>query len=381
MAINTISPATFTTSILIGDPTFTNNAGHDSIPLLTQANGSPVSAAIEIQSTDSALLLSRMTTAQMNAIPNPTNGMLIYNTTANQMFSYTAGTWVGVAGGATGTVVGPAVSVAGDIAVFADTTGRLIADSGVNIATVPVLLTSPKIKSLEIKRLAAISGLEISNISALKFINDLGLIFVDTLMPVEFITNDFGPSSQTCTLFTGDLPSSSTTPSALVELQSTTGALLISRMNTTQQNALLVPSGSGGMMLFNTDTNTFNFYNGTSWITFASGTAMTWVDQFSSSAVLAPNTGNVTDNAGLVTLSLPTVCVFGSTFNVTGKGAGGWKVAQNAGQQINFGDQQTTLGATGFLSSTNQHDSVTFVCVTANTQFVVYSSIGNITIN
>jgi hypothetical protein len=385
MAINIISPATFTTSILIGDPAFTNNAGHDSIPLLTRRNGSPVSAAIEIQSTDSALLVSRMTTTQMNAIPNPTNGMLIYNTTANQLFSYTAGIWVGVAGGGTGTVTGPGVSVAGDIAIFADTTGKVIADSGVDIIRVPVLQSLLKHNLLDknspILEVTLATGNEIGNLSHIRFINDAGLIFVDTLMPVEFITNDFGPSSQVCSLFTGDLPSSSTTPSALVELQSTTGALLLSRMNTAQQNALLVPSGSAGMILFNTDTDTLNFYNGTSWIASATGTGTTWVDAFVTPAVMAANTSYVADSASLLTFTLPTTCPFGTMFNVTGKGTGGWKIAQNAGQQINLGNTATTSGATGFLASTNTFDSVTLVCVAANTEFVVYSCIGNITIN
>ena len=273
MTINTISPATFTTSILIGDPTYTNNAGHDSVPLMTMVGGKPVSAAIEIQSTDAALLLSRMTAVQMNAIPNPTNGMLIYNTTANQMYSYTSGTWIPVAGGGTGNVTGPGVSVAGDIAVFADTTGKVIADSGININNA-ILLSEELLADPP-------AGLAISNLTYLQFAaaQDVGLIFVGTLMPVEFITNDFGPGSQVCSLFTGDLPSSSTTPSALLELQSTTGAMLISRMTTAERDALTAPAA--GMMIFNTTPipGVFNFYDGTTWVTFAEGSGVPPVTQ------------------------------------------------------------------------------------------------------
>lgn len=385
MTINTKSPATFTTSILIGDPAFTNNAGHDSIPLMTTVGGAPVSAALEIQSTDSALLHPRMTTVQMNAIAVPTNGMVVYNTTANSLYLYTAGAWspIDTSGG---DVVGPGVSIAGDIAVFADTTGKVISDSGVNIGEIGVLLQEKMLSATPFREsmimVAPPAGIQISNLTYLQFnaSEGVGVFFVGDLMPLEFINNDFGPSNQICSLFTGDLPSSSTSPSALVELQSTTGAFLLSRMTTAQQNALLVPSGSAGMLLYNTDTGTFNGYNG-SWVQLATGTGITWVDQTTTSVTMAVNTNYVSDNAGLVTLTLPTTCAFGSRFTITGKGSGGWKLAQNAGQQIHFGNTATTSGATGFLASTNQYDSVTLVCVTANTTFVVYSSIGNMTVN
>jgi hypothetical protein len=123
------------------------------------------------------------------------------------------------------------------------------------------------------------------------------------------------------------------------------------------------------------------FTSSTSLPTWQTPTGPSWIDQTTTSVTMAVDTNYVTDNAGLVTLTLPATAAFGSTFQVTGKGAGGWKIAQNAGQQINFGNAPTTVGVTGYLSSTNQFDSVTFVCVTANTEFVVYSSIGNITVN
>ena len=71
---------------------------------------------------------------------------------------------------------------------------------------------------------------------------------------------------------------------------------------------------------------------------------------------------------------------FGSIIEVAGKGAGGWKVAQNAGQTIHFGDTDTTAGATGYLQNTEQYDAVKLLCTTANTDFIVLSSIGNITV-
>lgn len=93
MGINTTSPTTFTTAVLIGDTQQTAGGSNDSIPTLTEANNLPVSAALEIQSTNGGLLLPRMTTAQINALPNPTNGMLAYNSSINSAVSYQNGSW------------------------------------------------------------------------------------------------------------------------------------------------------------------------------------------------------------------------------------------------------------------------------------------------
>ena len=126
---------------------------------------------------------------------------------------------------------------------------------------------------------------------------------------------------------------------------------------------VLISAGAGALPVWGTQTGT------------------PWVDQTSSSVTMAVNTSYVADNAGLVTFTLPVTAAFGSTFQVVGKGGGGWKLAQNSSQQINFGNAATMSGTGGYLASTNQFDSVTLVCVTANTQFVVYGSIGNVTVN
>lgn len=117
-------------------------------------------------------------------------------------------------------------------------------------------------------------------------------------------------------------------------------------------------------------------------ITIAStGGGLAYVDQTSSSATFAINTSYGIDNgASLVTLTLPAAAVIGSVFQVVGFSSGGWKIAQLAGQTINFGNVATTVGVTGFISSTNQYDCITFRCVVANTTFVAYGAQGNPTI-
>jgi len=54
-----------------------------------------------------------------------------------------------------------------------------------------------------------------------------------------------------------------TTSSALLDLQSTTNGLLIPRMNTTQQNAIVSPAN--GLAIYNTDTSDYMVYKSSSW--------------------------------------------------------------------------------------------------------------------
>jgi hypothetical protein len=83
------------------------------------------------------------------------------------------------------------------------------------------------------------------------------------------------------------------------------------------------------------------------------------------------NNGYVADNAGLVTLSLPTTSSFGDQIDIVGRGAGGWTISQGSGQQIIIGNTSSTVGAGGSVSSTNRRDSLSIVCTNANTEWTI----------
>lgn len=107
---------------------------------------------------------------------------------------------------------------------------------------------------------------------------------------------------------------------------------------------------------------------------------ITWTEVTGTSQSAAINSGYITNNAGLVTVTLPSTAAVGSIVEVAGKGAGGWKIAQNASGQIHFGNQNTTSGTGGSLASTLTYDSIRLVCSTANNEWVVLSVQGNITV-
>ncbi len=111
------------------------------------------------------------------------------------------------------------------------------------------------------------------------------------------------------------------------------------------------------------------------------GGGYTWTEVTGTSQAMAANSGYITNNPALCTLTLPTVAAQGTTLSIAGKGAGGWKIAQNAGQEIFFGSSATTIGVTGYLQSTQQYDSIELLCISTDTQWTVLTGPqGNITV-
>jgi len=120
---------------------------------------------------------------------------------------------------------------------------------------------------------------------------------------------------------------------------------------------------------------------GLKWAASGGGSGgITWSEVTSGAQTASIDNGYIANYGTLVTVTLPTTAALGSVVRVSGKGAGGWKIAQNASEQIIFGNQSTTVGVTGSLSSVNDYDAVELLCITADTTWVVISSIGNITV-
>ena len=98
------------------------------------------------------------------------------------------------------------------------------------------------------------------------------------------------------------------------------------------------------------------------------------------SQTAATNNGYIANNASLCTITMPSTAAVGDSLEIGGIGAGGWKLAQNASQVINFGNVATTTGTGGSIASTNQYDHIKIKCVIANTGWVVMMAQGNLTV-
>ncbi len=89
---------TGTSTITLGD-NYVNlgTAGSSRVTINSSGNvgiGTTSPAAkLDIESTTSGVLLPRMTTAQVNAISSPSNGLTVYNTTLNTLCFYNGSSW------------------------------------------------------------------------------------------------------------------------------------------------------------------------------------------------------------------------------------------------------------------------------------------------
>ncbi len=125
-------------------------------------------------------------------------------------------------------------------------------------------------------------------------------------------------------------------------------------------------------------------WNGSAWVndtdSTGGGGGISWSEVTGTSQTAAINTGYILNNAGLVTLTLPTTAAVGSVVEVRGKGAGLWRVAQNASEIIHFGRLNTTTGTGGYVQATHRYDCMTLTCIVADTEWVVSGSQGNMTV-
>jgi len=111
------------------------------------------------------------------------------------------------------------------------------------------------------------------------------------------------------------------------------------------------------------------------------GGGLTWTEVTGDSQVLVGSHGYVANYAGQTTFTLPApeAAEVGTTVRVVGvNNDTGWKIAQNDGQTIRFGNVTTTTGTGGSLASKELGDAVELLCVASDT-FIVVSAVGNIT--
>ena len=112
----------------------------------------------------------------------------------------------------------------------------------------------------------------------------------------------------------------------------------------------------------------------------AGAVQMVWTREVGAAVAMANNHGYINTNAGLTTFTLPVVSPVGSTIMIIGEGAGGWIIAQNAGQRIRAAAASSTIGVGGTVScilgppNVHPYCCATLVCRVANLTFDVVSN-------
>ena len=195
-----------------------------------------------------------------------------------------------------------------------------------------------------------------------------------------------GSNDTNVTLTLGGSPTTALLHAASITL-GWTGTLAVGRgglgISTTPTNGQ-IPIGNGTNYTAATITAGTGVFvsNGAGSITVGVTGAGNWFDQPSGSVTMGANAGYTVDNgASLVTLTLPTSANLGDFVIIQGFSAGGWKIAQAAGQQIHLASSSTTSGAGGSLASTNQYDAITLRCAVAGgTIWTCINVVGNITV-
>lgn len=113
----------------------------------------------------------------------------------------------------------------------------------------------------------------------------------------------------------------------------------------------------------------------------AADPGLPFVEATGATQAISVNTGYIANYATLLTFTLPASATVGDRVRVIGLGDGGWKIAQNASQYIQWDEASTTTtGAGGYLSSTDDHDSVELICTVTNNGWGVLSVKGNISV-
>ncbi|MBM3467785.1 MAG: hypothetical protein FJX70_08170 [Alphaproteobacteria bacterium] len=196
------------------------------------------------------------------------DGTMVYNSNDKSVQAYQEEKWVNVGGSAPiENVVTSAENGTLDYLVAYANNDRTVKDSGVKISEVKKTRTKKEgIDSTPLYQL--------SNLGALQFgsnenVADTGTILVDGLTPVTFQTQGTGAEARICTVINGELGAGSSSPSALLEINSSEGGFLHARMTTAERDALLDPKD--GLEIYNTDTKNLNIRQDGSWVEIKSG--------------------------------------------------------------------------------------------------------------
>lgn len=167
-----------------------------------------------------------------------------------------------------------------------------------------------------------------------------------------------------------------------VQVGSATSSGLTSLTVGTNGQVLVGSSAANPVFATLTGTGGITFTTGAGTLAINNTSGISWAVTTVDASIVAGN-GYIANKAGLLTMTLPASGAIGDIFEITGiNSATGWRIAQNANQQIFLGTSSTTVGVGGSISSINIRDSIKCVCVVSGVSTIwnVLTSAGNLTI-
>jgi CRISPR/Cas system-associated exonuclease Cas4 (RecB family) len=313
--------------------------------------GPAASALLDLTSTAKGLLPPRMNTTQRNAISSPAEGLFVYNTGTGALNYYNGSAWVAVGGGEN-VSLGADTNVNGTLntaigyralanntwnwntavgwkALEANTTGSNNAALGESTlvanttgANNTALGTNALDSNTEGERNTAVGGGALNAVSTGDNNIALGYLAADNLTEGSnniVIGYDIDAPSATGSnqLNIGNtiygntsagilgVGSSTLESSAILALTSTARGFLPPRMNEAQRDAIGTPAT--GLLVYNTDGNTLDFYDGDSWEVVGPAVATVAADSldfddFTDAMSLDASTSITADNAEVLSI-------------------------------------------------------------------------------
>ena len=260
-------------------------------------------AVLDVVSLDQGVLVPRCTDAQRQTIKDPALGLIIYNTTSNTLNFYNGSGWYQIDGGAVSTTTGSGSGPGNGVSINA---------SGDIAQSSAILDISSSDKGLLIPRttqgsVSLVAGLIIFNTST----NTLNYYDGSSWQePCPVLLDNSKGAGATGAGVSINENGSFPDPSAILDINSSNKGILIPRMNSSQRDNIKSPAQ--GLILYNTSSNTIEYWTGSSW------------NQLISSIPTQPTSITGTNNAckGQTGVSYSVTNVSGVSYNWTYSGTG-----------------------------------------------------------
>ena len=103
---------------------------------------------------------------------------------------------------------------------------------------------------------------------------------------------------------------------------------------------------------------------------------LTWIVDTTTPINALADEAHIANGAGQIIYNLPALCVVGDRFAFLDLGGNGFEIQSQAGQTIRLGNQISSDGGT--VTSTDIGDVIWIVCAVSDTEFLSYSTQGNL---